>query len=114
MAGQGNTTLEGRIRHKRARAETLTRLTNQLREEGCLLARSHQVIPATLSAELRRLCTIQLRNSRGLGELRHMLYELTGSAYLPEEGPTPLQFSFTPGGSDGGRQEEVGQEVRCA
>jgi hypothetical protein len=109
----GNATLEGRIRHRRHRRLTLCRITNQLREEAALLARSHQPIPARLSAELRRLVGIQLRTGRAEGEDRHYLFQLTGTAYLPEEetpAPYVLQFSPTPGGSDGEGQREEGRE----
>jgi hypothetical protein len=91
--GQGNTTLEGRIRHKRTRLEVTRRRAGQIRELALMWARSGYPIAASDSHQLRQLTALERKLGRSLAGLREYLYQLTGSAYLPEEdGTRQLQF----------------------
>jgi hypothetical protein len=112
--GQGNSTLEGQIRQKRTRLEYTRRRAGQIRELALMWSRSGYPIAASDSHQLRQLMQLERKLGRSLLGLRTLLYEITGSAYLPEEdGPRQLQFPLNPGGSDGeGRSEEGGEKGR--
>jgi hypothetical protein len=91
--GRGNSTIEGQIRQKRTRLECARRRAGQIREGALLLARSGFPIAASDSHQLRQLMALERKLGRSLLGLRTYLYQLTGSAYLPEEdGARQLQF----------------------
>jgi len=114
-ATSGNATLEGHLRHRRTMRLKRTERANALREEAMLVAGTGGSVPASLSAELRRLTVLQLRGDRVEAGLRAYLYSLTGSAYLPEEETVlVLPFPLSPGGSDGEAHHEEILEVRRA